>query len=274
MLQRSLWLVLILALAAASQTTTNTKSHPSSATKKSATPAISQAGTQSPASGQHPTAILHTTAGDMKCELFPDKAPKTVANFIGLATGTRDWTDPGNGRPVHNRPLYDGTIFHRVIPEFMIQGGDPLGTGSGSPGYKFEDELHADLLFDHPGRLAMANSGRNTNGSQFFITEKEQPSLDPCFDQGGCERPFGRVLQNSGYTIFGQCDDHTVELVKSIARMPRNIRSNFPQNPVKINHIEILNNGSQAGTPSKSSTTKRGTAGKKTAKKQATTPKQ
>src|SRR5947209_5051818 len=124
MLQRSLWLVLILALAAASQTTTNTKSHPSSATKKSATPANAQAGThanaqagtQSAASGQHPTAILHTTAGDMKCELFPDKAPKTVANFIGLASGTKDWTDPGNGRPVHNRPLYDGTIFHRVIP--------------------------------------------------------------------------------------------------------------------------------------------------------------
>src|SRR5947209_1629864 len=272
MLQRSLWLVLILALAAASQTTTNTKSHPSSATKKSATPAISQAGTQSPASG-HPTAIFHTTAGDMKCELFPDKAPKTVANFIGLASGTKDWTDPGNGRPVHNRPLYDGTIFHRVIPEFMIQGGDPLGTGSGSPGYKFEDELHADLLFDQPGRLAMANSGRNTNGSQFFITEKEQPGLNPCLDEGGCQRGFRRVLQNSGYTIFGQCDDHTVDLVKQIARMPRN-GQDFPQNPVKINHIEILNNGAQAGTPSKPSTTKRGAAGKKTAKKQATTPKQ
>src|SRR5947209_19625766 len=112
MLHRSLWLVLMLAVDAAGQTTTtNTKTHPSTATKKnSAAPATSQTGTQSAAPGQHPTAIIHTTAGDLKCELFPDKAPKTVANFIGLANGTKDWTDPANGRPVHNRALYDGTI--------------------------------------------------------------------------------------------------------------------------------------------------------------------
>ena len=272
MLQRSLLMVLILTLAAAGQTISKSTGTGSPTSKKStATAAPSSTSAQPGTSAGHPTAIIHTTAGDLKCELFPDKAPKAAANFIGLASGTRDWTDPGTGKPVNNRPLYDGTIFHRVIPEFMIQGGDPLGTGSGSPGYKFEDELHADLVFDRPGRLAMANSGRNTNGSQFFITEKETPFLNPCFDEGGCMG--GRRPKNSGYTIFGQCDDHTVELVKQIARMPRNARD-FPRNPVKINHIEILNNGSHAGTSSKSATPKPGTARKKNTKKQATTPKQ
>jgi peptidyl-prolyl cis-trans isomerase A (cyclophilin A) len=179
----------------------------------------------SSAATQAPSAILHTTAGDMKCELFPDKAPKAVANFVGLAKGTRDWRDPVTGQIVHGRPLYDGVIFHRVIPEFMIQGGDPLGSGTGGPGYRFADELHADLLFSKPGRLAMANSGPNTNGSQFFITETEQPGLNPS--------------RNGGYTIFGQCDAATVALVKKIARMPRNAQDR-PANPVKINHIEIL----------------------------------
>jgi peptidyl-prolyl cis-trans isomerase A (cyclophilin A) len=179
----------------------------------------------SSAATQAPRAILHTTAGDMKCELFPDKAPKAVANFVGLAKGTRDWRDPATGQTVHGRPLYDGVIFHRVIPEFMIQGGDPLGLGTGGPGYRFADELHADLLFDKPGRLAMANSGPNTNGSQFFITEQEQPGLNPS--------------QRGGYTIFGQCDAATVALVKKIARMPRNAQDR-PANPVKITHIEIL----------------------------------
>jgi cyclophilin family peptidyl-prolyl cis-trans isomerase len=167
---------------------------------------------------------------------MPDKAPKAVANFIGLATGTKDWTDPATGKKMHGKPLYDGVIFHRVIPEFMIQGGDPEGTGAGSPGYKFEDELHADLLFDKPGRLAMANSGLNTNGSQFFITEKEVSFLNPCFDPNGCMG--GRRQPNSGYTIFGQCDGSTVELVKKIARMPRGAQDR-PADPVKIQHIEI-----------------------------------
>jgi peptidyl-prolyl cis-trans isomerase A (cyclophilin A) len=174
---------------------------------------------------KNPIAVIHTTAGDMRCELFPDKAPLAVANFIGLATGDKDWTNPATGKVEHHRPMYDGVIFHRVIPGFMIQGGDPLGTGTGGPGYKFPDELHGDLLFDRPGRLAMANAGPNTNGSQFFITEQAQPGLNP---QNG-----------AGYTIFGQCDDKAVELVKKIARMPRDARDR-PLQPVKIVHIEIV----------------------------------
>lgn len=201
-----------------------------------------------------PQAILHTTAGDMKCTLFPEKAPKAVANFTGLAQGTKDWKDPATGKTVHGKPLYDGVTFHRVIPEFMIQGGDPSGTGSGNVGIRFEDELHADLLFDKPGRLAMANAGPNTNSSQFFITEKEQPALNPCLTAGGCDKPYGHVPQNSGYTIFGQCDDATVELVKKIARMPcqggmacdgRNSRL---QTPVTITHVEIVRSAAQSST--------------------------
>src|SRR5215813_1644259 len=193
-----------------------------------------------------PQAILHTTAGDMKCTLFPDKAPKAVANFIGLAQGTKDWKDPATGKSVHGKPLYDGVTFHRVIPMFMIQGGDPSGTGSGDVGIQFEDELHADLLFDQPGRLAMANAGPNTNSSQFFITEKELAALNPCLTAGGCDKPYGHVPQNSGYTIFGQCDDPTVELVKKIARMPcrGGVRCNGSnsrlETPVSISHIEIV----------------------------------
>lgn len=198
-----------------------------------------------PSPAKTPKAVIHTTAGDMKCELFPKEAPKAVANFIGLATGKKDWTDPRTGKMVHGKPLYDGVIFHRTIPGFMIQGGDPTGTGSGDPGYKFEDELHADLLFDKPGRLAMANSGPNTNGSQFFITETDVQFLNPCLDPNGCMG--GRRPPNSGYTIFGQCDDATVELVKKIARMPCQggqqctNENSRPENPVKITHIDILN---------------------------------
>jgi peptidyl-prolyl cis-trans isomerase A (cyclophilin A) len=192
-------------------------------------------------SAPHPTAIIHTTAGDLKCELFSDKTPKTVSNFIGLATGKIDWTSPSTGKVVHNHPLYDGVIFHRVIPEFMIQGGDPLGTGTGGPGYQFMDELRLDLLFDRPGRLAMANSGPNTNGSQFFVTEKAQPALNPCLDNGGCQRGFRRVPKGTGYTIFGQCDENSVELVKRIARRPRAPSAgDRPLEPVKITHVDIL----------------------------------
>jgi peptidyl-prolyl cis-trans isomerase A (cyclophilin A) len=206
------------------------------------------------ASSQNPTlppgtqAILHTSAGDMKCTLFPDKAPKAVANFAGLARGTKDWQDPLTGQKIHGKPLYDGVIFHRVIPEFMIQGGDPSGTGAGNVGFRFEDELHGDLLFDQPGRLAMANAGPNTNSSQFFITEKEQPGLNPCLDDGGCQRPYGRVPKNSGYTIFGQCDAATVELVKKIARMPRGTNDR-PVDPVKITHVEIVEGARPAAPP-------------------------
>ena len=173
------------------------------------------------ASAAKPTAIIDTSVGKMTCTLFSDKAPIGVANFIGLATGTRDWKNPASGATKHGVPLYDGTIFHRVIPEFMIQGGDPAGNGSGDPGYQFKNEVSSDLLFDRPGRLAYANSGPDTNGSQFFITEVATPHL------------------NGHYTIFGQCDDATVALVKEIARMARDPSNDKPFRPVKINHITI-----------------------------------
>ena len=118
-------------------------------------------------------AILHTSAGDITVELFPNHAPNTVNNFVTLAKGEREWVDPTTGQKT-SRPLYDGTIFHRVIPGFMIQGGDPLGTGTGGPGYQFNDEIHPELNFNDPYLLAMANAGKRmgkgTNGSQFFIT--------------------------------------------------------------------------------------------------------
>jgi peptidyl-prolyl cis-trans isomerase A (cyclophilin A) len=211
--------------------------------------------TKSAPAGNKPEAIIHTTAGEMKCQLFPDQAPKAVANFIGLATGKKDWTDPKTGKVVHGKPLYDGVIFHRTIPGFMIQGGDPTGTGSGDVGFKFEDELHPDLLFDKPGRLAMANAGPNTNSSQFFITETETPFLNPCLDPNGCMG--GRRAPNSGYTIFGQCDDATVALVKKIASMPCqggqacNGYNSRPENPVKITHVEILHAGKPASAAGK-----------------------
>jgi peptidyl-prolyl cis-trans isomerase A (cyclophilin A) len=177
------------------------------------------------ATSASPTAIIDTTAGKMTCTLFPDKAPIGVANFIGLATGTKDWKNPISGATKHNTPLYDGTIFHRVIPGFMIQGGDPAGNGTGEPGYRFKNETSADLLFDKPGRLAYANSGPNTNGSQFFITEVATQHL------------------NGGYTIFGQCDDTTVALVKQIAAMARDPSNDKPFRPVKITHVTILKSG-------------------------------
>lgn len=130
-------------------------------------------------------ATFRTSMGDIVVRLMPEKAPKTVENFIGLAEGTKEWTDPRTGQK-QTKPLYDGTVFHRVIPDFMVQGGDPLGTGTGGPGYKFADEIGADNVFSKPGLLAMANAGPNTNGSQFFITEVETPWL------------------NKGHTIFGE----------------------------------------------------------------------
>ena len=137
------------------------------------------------------TATLHTTLGDIVIELFPNHAPKTVENFVGLATGAKEWTDPRTGKKSTEK-LYDGTIFHRVIDEFMIQGGCPQGTGTGGPGYNFADEFHPDLLFTKPYLLAMANAGPGTNGSQFFITTTATPHL------------------NMRHTIFGEvADDET-----------------------------------------------------------------
>ena len=135
-------------------------------------------------------ATLETTKGAIRVRLFPDTAPKTVENFIGLATGSKPWRDPRSGAE-QRRPLYDGTLFHRVIPDFMIQGGDPLGTGTGGPGYQFEDEVDAPRRFDRPGYLAMANAGPNTNGSQFFITQVPTPWLD------GKHTIFGRVVEGA-----------------------------------------------------------------------------
>ena len=136
------------------------------------------------------TATLRTNQGTIVIRLFPDHAPKTVRNFVELAEGGREWTDPGTGQATTQK-LYDGTIFHRVIPDFMIQGGDPLGSGRGGPGYKFADEIHPDLRFDRPYLLAMANAGPGTNGSQFFITVAPTPWLN------GKHTIFGAVIQGA-----------------------------------------------------------------------------
>jgi peptidyl-prolyl cis-trans isomerase A (cyclophilin A) len=133
-------------------------------------------------------ATFKTSMGDIVVRLHEDKAPNTVANFVGLAQGTKEWTDPRTGEKV-KKSLYNGTIFHRVIPGFMIQGGDPLGRGTGGPGFRFADEFHKDLRHNKPGILSMANSGPNTNGSQFFITEKPTPWLD------GKHSVFGEVVE-------------------------------------------------------------------------------
>jgi len=145
-------------------------------------------------------AIIETNMGTIKAELFPDKAPKTVENFVELAEGTKMWTHPMTGRKIR-KPFYDGLIFHRVIANFMIQGGDPLGTGTGNPGYQFEDEIVPDLKFDKPGVVAMANAGPNTNASQFFITVSPQMRL------------------NGKYTIFGQVVEG-MNVVNKISRVP------------------------------------------------------
>jgi peptidyl-prolyl cis-trans isomerase A (cyclophilin A) len=136
------------------------------------------------------TATLQTNQGRVVIRLFPDHAPKTVRNFVELAEGGRQWTDPRTGRETTSK-LYDGTVFHRVIPDFMIQGGDPLGSGRGGPGYKFADEIHPDLRFDRPYLLAMANSGPGTNGSQFFVTVAATPWLN------GKHTIFGEVIEGA-----------------------------------------------------------------------------
>jgi peptidyl-prolyl cis-trans isomerase A (cyclophilin A) len=133
-------------------------------------------------------ATLKTSMGEIEVELFEDKVPNTVANFVGLAEGTKEWTDPRSGQKA-KRPFFDGLIFHRVIPNFMIQCGCPLGRGTGGPGYTFRDELHRDLKHDKPGVLSMANAGPNTNGSQFFITSVPTPWLD------GKHSVFGQVVK-------------------------------------------------------------------------------
>ena len=171
-----------------------------------------------------PRVVMDTSMGRIVCQFFQKQAPVAVANFIGLANGTKDWTNPTTRQVEHGKRLFDGTIFHRVIPGFMIQGGDPTGTGMGDAGYTFDDEFDPNLNFDVPGRLAMANSGPNTNSSQFFITEQAYPSLD------------------QHYTIFGQCDDHSVEVVKAIARVDRD-SNDKPLTPVVLNTVTIVPEG-------------------------------
>ena len=171
-------------------------------------------------------ATFRTSLGSIVCKLYEKEAPKTVANFVGLAEGTKEWTHPLT-KAKKKEPLYNGTIFHRVIPHFMIQGGDPLGNGTGNPGYFFEDEIVSGLTFDQPGRLAMANrgGGTNTNGSQFFITEVPTKHL------------------NGQHTIFGQVVEGQA-LVTKIANVPAD-RANKPLRPVKLIKVTIERVGKQ-----------------------------
>jgi peptidyl-prolyl cis-trans isomerase A (cyclophilin A) len=167
-------------------------------------------------------ATLKTSMGDIVVQLFEDKAPNTVANFIGLATGTKEWSDPKTSEKV-KRPLYNGTIFHRVIPGFMIQGGDPLGNGTGGPGFRFADEFHPDLRHSKPGILSMANAGPNTNGSQFFITQKATPWLD------GRHSVFGEVVKGQN-------------VVDAIINVPRDARDR-PTKDVVLQQVVITRGG-------------------------------
>src|SRR5215469_7509135 len=164
------------------------------------------------------TATLRTNRGPVVVRLYPDHAPKTVRNFVELAEGTREWTNPVT-RKASNDPLYNGTVFHRVIPDFMIQGGDPLGTGTGGPGYRFADEFHPDLAFDRPYLLAMANAGPGTNGSQFFITTVPTPWL------------------TGKHTIFGEVIDGS-NVVEEISRVQTS-RGDRPVSDVVLESVEI-----------------------------------
>ena len=165
-------------------------------------------------------AVFHTSRGNIVIKLFEKEAPKTVANFVGLASGKQEWVDPRNGQKSKAK-LYDGTVFHRVIPQFMIQGGDPLGTGTGDPGYRFEDEFQSGKKFDRPGLLAMANAGPNTNGSQFFITEVPTPHL------------------NNRHTIFGEVEDEESRKVVDAIGTSATGPGDRPKEPVVIETVQV-----------------------------------
>ena len=166
------------------------------------------------------TMTFHTNHGDININIFEDHAPKTVATILGLAEGTLEWVDPKTGEKT-SKPLYDGVIFHRVIDGFMIQGGDPLGQGTGGPGFRFADEFHPELSFDRPYLLAMANAGPNTNGSQFFITVAPTPHL------------------NFRHTIFGEvADQESRDVVDAIAKVPTG-RMDRPVEDVVINSVTV-----------------------------------
>jgi len=227
MMLRPLALALVLSATALAQTTPPpTPQAPATPLPADALPDAPSTTTQAkpPVIPTGPTALIDTTMGRLTCKLYDKQAPITVANFIGLADGTKEWTDAKTLKKVHGQPFYNGTTFHRVIPGFMIQGGDRAGNGTGDPGYYFQDEFDPSLTFNEPGRLAMANSGPSTNGSQFFITEAPVEQL------------------NGKHTIFGQCDSHTVLLVASIARVARSA-DDKPDTPVVINKITIVREG-------------------------------
>jgi peptidyl-prolyl cis-trans isomerase A (cyclophilin A) len=171
-----------------------------------------------------PTAVIDTSMGRLTCQFFAKESPITVENFIGLATGAKQFTDPTTGKVMQGVKFYDGTTFHRVIANFMIQGGDRAGTGMGDGGFYIKDEFSPGLRFDREGRLAMANAGPGTGGTQFFITEAPVPEL------------------NGKHTIFGQCDPHSVLVVQSIARVPKN-GEDKPLTPVVIEHVTIVPEG-------------------------------
>jgi peptidyl-prolyl cis-trans isomerase A (cyclophilin A) len=210
------------------QSTPTTPTTPQTpASKPAATDDLPDGPTPTAAALTHPNGpfiVMDTSMGRITCQFFQKQAPNAVANFIALTNGTKDWKDPATSKKQHNKRYYDGTTFHRVIPEFMIQGGDPTGTGMGDPGYSFDDEFDPNLNFDVPGRLAMANSGPNTNGSQFFITEQAYDSL------------------NQHYTIFGQCDESSVLVVKTIARVERDSKDK-PVEPVVLKKVTIVPEG-------------------------------
>lgn len=163
-------------------------------------------------------AIFETSQGDIVAKLFEKEAPKTVENFVGLAEGTKEFADPKTNQKT-KRPFFDGLVFHRVIPQFMIQGGCPLGTGTGGPGYRFADEFHSSLKHDKPGKLSMANSGPGTNGSQFFITVAATPWLD------------------NRHSIFGEIVEGQ-DVANKISELPRD-SSDRPRTPVTLNHVRI-----------------------------------
>jgi len=171
------------------------------------------------ATTKEPVVTMKTSLGTITIKLFKDKAPKTVENFIGLAKGTKEWTDPKTGKKMKGVSLYKGTIFHRVIPGFMIQGGDPLGQGTGGPGYQFADEFSPTDNFNKPGILAMANAGPATNGSQFFITVAPTPHL------------------NGHHTIFGEVTSG-MDVVLKIAGAERDPRDH-PKTDIKILSISV-----------------------------------
>ncbi len=215
---------------AAPAATTNQSTQPSSPAATLPDDPGTTAHVEAPLQPTGPTAVIDTSMGRMTCVLYSEQAPLTVANFMGLATGGKDWTNPATHQKMHRKPLYNGTTFHRVIPGFMIQGGDPVGNGTGDPGYYINDEFSPQLNFDVSGRLAMANSGPNTDGSQFFITVAPQPSLD------------------QHYSIFGQCDPASVLVAESITEVQRDGQDK-PIDPVTIGKITIVPQGQPLPAP-------------------------